>query len=95
MTRNGSKDFESTMRDLRLAVVHVNSTRVDLSVAEGLSSWIASAMNHLKEWAGLGVMAVMLVVACLVGLWYICKMRFAQKQHAAMVAQAFVAMDAG
>ena len=83
------------MRDLRLAVVHVNSTRVDLSVAEGLSSWIASAMNHLKEWAGLGVMAVMLVVACLVGLWCICKMRFAQRHYAAMVAQAFMAMDAG
>lgn len=83
------------MHDLRLAIVHVNSTRVDLSLATGLSSWITSAMNHLKEWAGIGSLTGVLVLTSLVGLWCICKIRVSQKRDAAMIVQAFTAIEAG
>ncbi|XP_049989510.1 von Willebrand factor A domain-containing protein 5A-like [Alexandromys fortis] len=46
------------MEQLRVAIVTVNSTRVDAGMAEGLSTWISAAMNHLKEWAGLGAKLV-------------------------------------
>ena len=34
-------------------IVHINSTRVEVSMAEGLANWIATAMSHLKEWASI------------------------------------------
>lgn len=95
LLQNWSLEFEDTLKELRLAVVHVNSTRVDLSLASRLSSWIASAVNHLKEWAGIGSMAVLMVLASLVGLWCICKIRATQRRTAAMLIQAFLAIEAG
>ena len=53
------------------------------------------AMDHLKEWAGMGAMAVLLLLISFMGLWCLCKMRFAQKWYAAMVVQAFTAIEAG
>ena len=43
-------------------IVHINSTRVDVSMAEGLANWIATAMSHLKEWAGIGGLALCCVL---------------------------------
>lgn len=95
LLQNWSLEFEETLRELRFAIIHVNSTRVDLSLADGLSSWISAAMNHLKEWAGIGSMAVLMVLASLVGLWCICKIRATQRLNAAMVIQAFTAIEVG
>ena len=62
---NWTSEFEVLMTDLRIAIVTVNSTRVNSGLATGLSSWIAVAMNRLKEWAGMGTMAGLLVlVSC-------------------------------
>jgi hypothetical protein len=33
-------------------VLTINLTRVDLSITEGLSSWISSAFSYFKEWVG-------------------------------------------
>lgn len=38
LTGNWSKKFDSLMRELRVSISMVNSTRVDLSLARGLSS---------------------------------------------------------
>lgn len=78
-----------------MAIVHVNSIQVDLSLASGLSSCLNSAMDHLKEWAGLGVLTGLLVLVSLVCLWCICKIRVTQKRDAAMITQAFMAIEAG
>ena len=43
-------------------IVHINSTQVDVSMAEGLANWIATAMSHLKEWAGIGGLALCCVL---------------------------------
>ncbi|XP_060240155.1 C-type lectin domain family 6 member A-like isoform X2 [Meriones unguiculatus] len=47
---NWTGEFHTMMEQLRVAIVTVNSTRVDPGLLTGLSSWIAAAMNHLKEW---------------------------------------------
>ena len=75
LLQNWSLEFEDTLKELRLAVTHVNSTRVDISFASGISAWMASAMNHLKEWAGMGALAGLLVLVSLVCLWCLCKIR--------------------
>ncbi|MGE9574266.1 hypothetical protein ACQP3C_24705, partial [Escherichia coli] len=72
-----------------LSIVHVNSTRVDISVAEGLSAWITQAMNHLKDWAGMGALGGMLILVSFIALWCICRMRVTQQRRNTMSAQAF------
>lgn len=81
------------MRELRMAIV--NSTRIDLSLVIGLTSWLNSAMDHLKEWAGMGALAGLLIMVSLVCLWCICRIRATQKHDAAMIIQAFTAIEAG
>ena len=76
-------------------MVTVNSTRMDAGLAERLSSWITTAMDHLKEWAGIGVLAGLMVLASLVCLWCVCRMRVSQHRNAALVIQAFTAIEAG
>ena len=92
---NRTGEFGAIMEQLRVAIVTVNSTPVDARMVEGLSSWISAAMNHLKEWAGLGALAGLLVLVSLVCLWCICKIRFSQQCNAAMIIQAFMAIEAG
>ena len=75
LLQNWSLEFEDTLKELRLAVTHVNSTRVDISFALGISAWMASAMNHLKEWVGMGALVGLLVLVFLVCLWCLCKIR--------------------
>ncbi|XP_031229080.1 oogenesin-1-like [Mastomys coucha] len=60
LTGNWSGSFDDLMQKLRMAIVTINSTRVDISMAEELTMWIHQAMIRLKEWAGIGVLAVAL-----------------------------------
>jgi hypothetical protein len=46
---NWSEGFNETLEALRVAVLKINSTRVDLSLTEGLSSWILSPFSYFKE----------------------------------------------
>ena len=83
------------MDQLRVAIVTVNSTCADARLPTGLSSWIAAAMNHLREWVGMGALAGLLLLVSLVSLWCLCRMRFVQRRHAAKVVQTFTAIEAG
>jgi len=67
--RNWTSEFDNLMEQLRVAIVTVNSTRVDASFAEGLSSWITSAMTHLKEWAGIIGVGMLLCGGIMFMLW--------------------------
>jgi hypothetical protein len=61
---NWSEGFDETLEALRAAVLRINSTRVDLSLTEGLSSWISSVFSYFNEWVGV----VYLVLPSAVGL---------------------------
>ena len=89
---NWTGEFDTMMEQLRVAIVIMNSTRVDAGMAEGLSNWISAAMNNLKEWAGLGALTGLMVIAC---LWCICWIRGSQSRDAAIFIQAFAALEAG
>jgi hypothetical protein len=60
---------------LRAAVLRINSTRVDLSLTEGLSSWISSAFSYFKEWVGVVLFAAAICCGLVFMLWLVCKLR--------------------
>nr|XP_051691593.1 uncharacterized protein LOC127488070 [Oryctolagus cuniculus] len=95
LLQNWSAEFDYTLKQLRLAVVTINSMRVDVSFASGLSSWIRTAISSLKEWAGLGALTGLLLLVVLFCLWCLCRMRKAHRWELAMIAQAFYALEAG
>jgi hypothetical protein len=43
------QDFEQTLQELRVAILQVNSTSLDLSLTKGFSTWISSAFSYFKE----------------------------------------------
>ena len=64
---NWTGEFDFLMDQLRVAIIRVNSTRVDAPLSEGLSAWVTSAMNLFKEWAGVTGVGMLLcdgVVFC-------------------------------
>lgn len=52
-------------------------------------------MDHLREWAGVGALTGLMVLASLVCLWCICHIRVSQHRNAVMIIQAFTAIEAG
>ena len=83
------------LRDLRPSIVHINSTRVDVSMAKRLTNWIITAILHLKEWVVIGGLAIICVATGVMALWCICHM---QKRHThvqALLIQAFAALKLG
>ena len=84
---NWSERFDETLEALRAAVLRINSTRVDLSLTEGLSSWISSAFSYFKEWVGVDLLVFM--------LWLVCKLRTQQTNDKVVIAQALAAIEQG
>ena len=92
---NWSEGFDETLEALRVAVLKINSTRVDLSLTEGLSSWISSAFSYFKECVGVGLFAMILCGAALLLLWMVCKLKAQTKRDKMVIAQALAALEHG
>ena len=92
---NWSERFDETLEVLRAAVLKINSTRVDLSLTEGLSSWISSAFSYFKEWVGVGLFGVATCCGLVVMLWLVCKLRTQQTNDKVVIAQALAAIEQG
>ena len=92
---NWSVEFDELMRKLRLAIVQINSTRLDISVTSGLFSWMSSAFSYFKEWVGVGMFGTTLFLGLFLCFWLLC--RFKRQQHAKNVAivQAMLAVEQG
>ena len=78
---NWTGEFDALMDQLHMAIVTVNSTPVDVSLAEGLSSWISPVVYHLKEWAGLRVLAVLMILIAFACLWCICRIGLSNRDR--------------
>ena len=92
---NWSERFDETLEALRAAVLKINSTRVDLSLTEGLSSWISSAFSYFKEWVGVGLFGVATCCGLVVMLWLVCKLRTQQTRDKVVITQALAAIEQG
>lgn len=80
LLQNWTFEFEQTLRELRMAILQVNSTHLDLSLMEGLSSWISSAFSYFKEWVGVGSFSLVLCCGIVLMLWMVCKLRAQTKE---------------
>jgi hypothetical protein len=92
---NWSEGFDETLEALRAAVLRINSRQVDLSLTEGLSSWISSAFSYFKEWVGVGLFAVILCGGALLLLWMVCKLKAQTKRDKMVITQALAALEHG
>lgn len=93
--QNWTAEFEQTLRELRTAIIQVNSTRLDLSLTEGLSSWISSAFSFFKEWVGVGLFGAALCCGLIFVLWLFCKLKTQQKRDKVVIVQALAALEQG
>jgi MAD (mothers against decapentaplegic) family protein 1 len=87
---NWSERFDETLEALRAAVLRINSTRVDLSLTEGLTSWISSAF-----WVGVVLFAAVVCCELVFMLWLVCKLRTHQTNDKVVIAQALAAIEQG
>ena len=92
---NWTGEFDFLMDQLRVAIVRVNSTCVDAPLSEGLSSWVTSAMNLFKEWAGVTGVGMLLCDGVVFLLWLVCKLRAQQNRDKVVIAQALAAIEIG
>lgn len=92
---NWSSDFDQMVQRLRMSIVNVNSTRVDLSLSKGLMTWISQAVSYLKEWAGMGAFAFILLGILLLCLYCLCRLYKSRRRDLAMLVQAMQAIDRG
>nr|XP_044992401.1 anaphase-promoting complex subunit 13 isoform X1 [Jaculus jaculus]XP_044992402.1 anaphase-promoting complex subunit 13 isoform X1 [Jaculus jaculus] len=94
-TTNWSKEFDNKLEELRRAVVQINSTRVDLSLAKGFTSWISSVFSYFKEWVGVGMFLVCCLGGCVLCLWLICRLRTQTKRDKVVISQELAALESG
>lgn len=95
LLQNWTSEFEQTLRELRMAIIQVNSTCLDLSLTEGLSSWISLAVSYFKEWVGVGLFGAVLCCGLVFLLWLICRLKAQTQRDKVVIAQALVALEQG
>ncbi|CAB3229153.1 unnamed protein product [Arctia plantaginis] len=92
---NWMAEFEQTLRELRLAIIQVNSTRLDLSLTKGLPNWISSAFSFFKEWVGLILFGDTLCCGLVLLLWLVCKLKAQTRRDKVVIAQALAGLEHG
>ena len=95
MLQNWTAEFEQTLRELRLAIIQVNSTRLDLSLTKGLPNWISSAFSFFKEWVWVGLFGDTLCCGLVLLLWLVCKLKAQTRRDKVVIAQALAALEHG
>ena len=83
------------LRELRVAILQVNSTCLNLSLTKGFSTWISSAFSYFKEYVGIGLFAVILCGGTLFLLWMVCKLKAQTKRDKMVIAEALAALEHG
>ena len=82
------------MDTLTNQIISLNATRLELPTANAFLNMLKRTFSYFKEWAGIGALTGLMVLASLVCLWCICGMRASQRHNAAMIIQAFMAIEA-
>ena len=88
-------EFEQTLRELIVVILHLNSTCLDLSLTKGFSTWISFAFSYCKEWVGVDLFTMNLCSGALLLLWMVCKLKAQTKRDRMVIAQALAALEHG
>lgn len=92
---NWTKEFDELQQDLRIAIVQINSTRVDPSIAHSMTDWIKTAAASIKEWAGVGVLLSLLCGGLVLALFCLYRIRQRAAQDRVIIRQALLALQEG
>lgn len=92
---NWTREFDILQSELRIAIVQINSTRVDPVVAETLATWIWNITSHIKEWVGMVVLILLLCTGCALCLFFLCRLRHRAQRDRVAIHQALLAMQYG
>lgn len=92
---NWSLEAEYMTLQLLQDIVSLNQTRVDPVSAKALLNWIAQSFSFIKEWAGVGAVVSLLLVACLFCAWCLCRMRQDHARTKMAIYQALLAVEEG
>ena len=60
-----------------------------------ITTAIVTAISHLKEWAGIGGLAIICIATGVIALWCICHMQKRHTRAQALLIQAFAALELG
>ena len=92
---NWSREFENLTDTLTSQITSLNATRLEIPTVNAVLNTLKQTFGYIKEWAGVGVMLSMMLLAIFVCLWCFCRIRKSQKSQIAMLVQAFAAVEAG
>ena len=95
MLQNWTAEFEQTLQELRIAIIQVNSTCLDLSLIKGLPNWISSAFSFFKECVWVGLFGDILCCGLELLLWLVCKLKAQTRRDKVVIAQALAALEHG
>lgn len=95
MLQNWTQGFERTLRELRLSITQINSTRLDLSLTEGLLTWISNAFSFFKEWVGVGLFGAVLCCGLVLLFWLVYRNTIRAKREKLIIANALAALEQG
>lgn len=76
-------------------MMKINSTRVDPALAASLTLWITSLTSHLKEWAGVAGLVLLLCGGCCLSIFLIMRMRRRAIRESVAIHQAMLALQRG
>lgn len=95
LTGHWSSQFTALTRQLQLEITHINSTRLDLTVTNGLFPTFQSIVRGLRDWAGLGSLGFMGILGAGFVIWGFLRVRAQRRRDRVVVTQALAALECG
>uniref|UniRef100_A0A8C8YLC1 Retroviral envelope protein GP41-like domain-containing protein n=1 Tax=Prolemur simus TaxID=1328070 RepID=A0A8C8YLC1_PROSS len=90
-----SANFSQLATQLRLEITHINSTRLDPMLTDGLLPTFLSMLHRVREWAGLGSLGLLGICGFGLMLCLLRRLRWQQQRDRVVMAQAFAAVQEG
>lgn len=90
-----SAEFDTLTKTMRRQIFSINTTKVQIATAKEFATYVLSAVSHLKEWAGVGVLGTALVGAIILGLYCLCRLRAQARVERQIMVQAMLAIQGG
>lgn len=80
---------------LRAQIVTLNATKGPIASVQDWLNMLQQSVSFLKQWAGLGALAILLVIANVFMIRWFCSLGRRQRRQQQLMAQAMMALEAG
>uniref|UniRef100_M3Z4E0 Retroviral envelope protein GP41-like domain-containing protein n=1 Tax=Mustela putorius furo TaxID=9669 RepID=M3Z4E0_MUSPF len=90
-----TRQFQNLTRQLRAQIISINATKVPIASVSEWLKMVQQSVSFLKQWAGLGSLAILLVLANVLMVRWICSLGRRQRRQQQLMAQAMMALEAG